>query len=133
MSEFSESYHLWSNSIDEGKSLLNKSGQSGFIFPAVNNWITLLPEGDIFVPNKNIIKYNQGILLHYAYAEDHEWSLGIYKQNTLVSFYHCDWNQYPNIIINDDKFDFAIFKEIMSTDAYSYLEKNNKSILYPES
>lgn len=133
MSEFSESYHLWTDTIDDGKDLLNRSRLNGFIFPEHNNWVTILPEGDIFILKKKLIEANQGILLHYIYAADHGWSFGIYKKSDLECFYECEWDRYPNITIKDKKLKLEVFRNIIDVKRFASLEKHIKLVFYPES
>ncbi|KGE16808.1 hypothetical protein [Paenibacillus wynnii] len=93
MSEFSESYHLLSNNQQEGVSLLQNAGIGGFVFPETNNWVTLLPEGDIFELNNELISHNPGVLLHYIYAEDHGWSLSVFEGTNQTFHYECTWEE----------------------------------------
>ncbi|QHW31680.1 hypothetical protein GZH47_13065 [Paenibacillus rhizovicinus] len=93
MSEFSESYHLVSGKQEEGAALLRKAGLSGYVFPARNNWVTLLPSGGIFEYNEDLIAKNGGILLHYVYAEDHGWSFTLYERTSQIAHYSCYWEE----------------------------------------
>ncbi|MDQ0060063.1 hypothetical protein [Paenibacillus harenae] len=92
MSEFSESYHLFSKDQKEGVDLLNRAGIGGFVYPEENNWVTLLPEGEIFHENNKLISNNTGTLLHYIFAEDHGWLLSIFENNTMTFHYECNWD-----------------------------------------
>jgi hypothetical protein len=69
MSEFSESYHLFSSNQEEGISLLRNAGIRGFVFPEENK------------------------LLHYIFAEDHGWSLSIFERTTKTFHYDCSWDE----------------------------------------
>jgi hypothetical protein len=93
MSEFSESYHLQTSNIQDGIDLLKRASLKGFVYPASNNWVTLLPEGSSFQPNNKLIQANQGLLLHYINAEDHGWAFNIYEGIIQTSHYECTWEE----------------------------------------
>jgi hypothetical protein len=91
MSEYSESYHLKSNKIESGIELLLRAGLQGFVLPAANGWVTVLPKGDEFIPNESLIANNIGTLLSYLYGEDHAWWFTIYMNSESVASYACSW------------------------------------------
>ncbi|RAP76143.1 hypothetical protein [Paenibacillus montanisoli] len=93
MSEFSESYHLVGKDRREGIALLTRAGLSGYVYPAINDWITLLPSGPIYTQNEELIANNHGMLLYYAYAEDHGWSFSLYEGDKLICRYDCSWDE----------------------------------------
>ncbi len=54
MSESSDSYHLRSETVEEGVELLHRAHLCGFVFPANNGWVSILPGGEAFEPNKKL-------------------------------------------------------------------------------
>ena len=93
MSEYSESYHLKAGSTEDGIDLLRRAGLRGFVLPASNGWVTVLPEGEPFVPDEALIAANTGTLLYYASAEDHGWWFALYVRNTPMASYSCTWEE----------------------------------------
>ncbi|EBK2060064.1 hypothetical protein AAL85_25075, partial [Salmonella enterica subsp. enterica serovar Typhi] len=73
MSEFSESYYLFSLDQNDGIKLLKKAWLRGFVYPSSYNWVTIVPSGRSFQPNKRLINKNKGVLVHLINAEDHGW------------------------------------------------------------
>ncbi|NBD24080.1 hypothetical protein [Paenibacillus glycinis] len=113
MSEFSESYHLIGRSEQEGIDLLKRAGQGGLVFPAANDWVTMLPDHPIYTPNADLIRHNAGVLLHYVFAEDHGWSFALYERDTLVSSYECDWNE-EDIVNRDGETNLPALLEVLN-------------------
>ncbi|WP_308639370.1 hypothetical protein [Paenibacillus silvisoli] len=93
MSEFSESYHLVGRDSQVGIDLLARSALTGYVYPAINEWITLLPSGPIYEPNEALIANNRSMLLYYAYAEDHGWSFSLYERDVRICHYECTWEE----------------------------------------
>lgn len=89
MAEFTECYYLRANDPAAAVELLKRAGLPGFVFPLKDGWITILIEGLLLAPNRNIIEANQGILLHYLMAEDHGWGYEIYRGPAAVSRFNC--------------------------------------------
>ncbi|MFD2612701.1 hypothetical protein [Paenibacillus gansuensis] len=93
MSEFSESYHLFSDRQEEGVELLTRAKLKGYVYPAQNHWVTILAEGSMFQENKQLVRNNLGTLVHYIFAEDHGWTLSIYERAEQVFHYDCVWEE----------------------------------------
>lgn len=102
MSEFSESYHLFSSEQKDGIKLLKKAWLRGYVFPASNHWVTIIPNGRNFQPNKRLIHNNKGTLVHLINAEDHGWSLSIYDGNKRTFHFECTWEE--DMEINQDEY-----------------------------
>ncbi|GMK37187.1 hypothetical protein PCCS19_02400 [Paenibacillus sp. CCS19] len=102
MSEFSESYYLFSLEQNDGIKLLKRAWLRGYVYPASNNWVTIIPNGKSFQPNKRLINSNKGILVHLINAEDHGWSLSIYDGNRRTFHFECTWED--EIEINQDEY-----------------------------
>jgi hypothetical protein len=98
VSEFSESYHLRTDRQESGVALLEKAGCRGFVFPAVNGWVTVLPESEPFVVCEPMIEANEGLLVYYWYAEDHGWGFSVYQGDNQV----CDYAQMWSAEDEDD-------------------------------
>ncbi|MEV5027734.1 hypothetical protein [Paenibacillus sp. LPE1-1-1.1] len=92
MSEFSQSYHLL-GSKEKAIELINHAGEQGFVFEDDNRWTTFVILGDEFKPSDSIVESNKDLLVHYVYAEDHGWSLSIFKQSALIFKFDCSWEQ----------------------------------------
>ena len=71
MSEFSESFHLRSDCQQNGEDLLRRAGLTGAVFSPVRGWVTVVPESEMYEAVDQMVASNQGLLLHYLYAEDH--------------------------------------------------------------
>lgn len=91
MSEFSESYHLKADDINVGVKWLQTAGVGGFVFPAVNGWVTILPDTEAFIPDEELIALSSGILFYYSKAEDFGWRFILYVNGQVVSSYSCAW------------------------------------------
>ena len=91
MSEFSESYHLKTSETEHGIELLSRAGLRGFVFPATNGWVTVLPEGEPFAPNEPLIKASTGTLFYFGNAEDHGWWFAVYVDANPIASYTCSW------------------------------------------
>ena len=91
MSEFSESYHFRGSSRRDVTDLLQRAGLSGFVFPALDGWVSFVAEGEPFRPNHDLLKANEGLLLRWMYAEDHGWAFDIFKGQKRVVGYECSW------------------------------------------
>jgi len=103
MSEFSESFHLRSDNQKDGEDLLKRAGLTGAVFCPVRGWVTIVPESELYEAVRPIVGVNQGLLLHYLYAEDHGWQFELYKEEKNICQYECGWD--PEFAINDEKVD----------------------------
>ena len=105
MSEFSESYHLRTERIEDAIELLREAKLKGYAFQPVNGWVTFLADEGNFEPDERIITEARQPLLHYVCAEDHGWSFALYDRARVISSYRCDWDN--DISIDDDKYSRA--------------------------
>lgn len=115
MSEFSESYHLYTNNPKEAITLINESGKKGYVFKESNGWVTFVIKGSEFNPDPAIVINNMGILLHYVYAEDHGWAAKIFKGNELVFDYSCEWDE--DFLVQKNIFNIEIIKELFKNQS----------------
>lgn len=92
MSEFSESYHLFSSRSEDACELLRRSGLKGYIFPPVSGWTSFVAEGGEFEPDQKIVSAASLPLLHFVSAEDHGWSFALFENGQITSAYRCDWD-----------------------------------------
>lgn len=86
MSEFSESLQLLGTGA-EGASLMRRAGVPGWVVPG-KRWTALLcatDGGEI----QRIINVNTGILLHYAYAEDHGCDVHLIRGPRRAGYLKC--------------------------------------------
>jgi len=102
VSEFSESYHLFSTEQNDGVKLLKRAWLRGYVYPVSNNWVTIIPKGKSFQPNKRLINNNKGTLVHLINAEDHGWSISIYDGNKRTFHFECSWEE--EVEINQDEY-----------------------------
>jgi len=126
MSQFSESYHLKTKDMQDGIMLLQKAGKRGFVFSESNGWVTLVAEGEAFMPNEGLINSNTGILLHFMNAEDHGWGFTLYDGNKQISQYSCFWEE--DLIIEDSDLNIKALGEIIEHKNEKI--KDIKDILY---
>ncbi|MHC4158697.1 MAG: hypothetical protein ACYSSO_06430, partial [Planctomycetota bacterium] len=87
MSEFSESFHLRSNSQQNGEDLLKRAGLKGAVFSPVRGWVTVVPESELYEAVDQMVGANQRVLLHYLYAEDHGWQFEVYEGSSAICKY----------------------------------------------
>jgi hypothetical protein len=93
MSEFSESYHLRGSSRRDAIDLLQRSGLVGFVFPALDGWVSFVAEGEPFKPNPALLDANEDVLLRWVFAEDHGWAFDIFKAKQKLVTYECSWEE----------------------------------------
>ena len=91
MSEFSESYHLRSERVEDAIELLRSAGHKGYVYQPTNGWVTFLADEGNFEPDERIVAAAKHPLLHYVSAEDHGWSFALFERGEIVSGYRCDW------------------------------------------
>jgi hypothetical protein len=158
MSEYSESYHLRSNNLSDGVDLLKRAGLMGYVFPPSNNWIAMvipteelsssednnnlskeemiakyanLRNSDAFLNHsKLLVTANDGLLLHYVWQEDHNWSFEFFNKSELVSGYLCDWNS-DEFIVDDSQLNVAFVQSLLvKRDNIPHADAQR--ILYPQ-
>ena len=103
MSEFSESYHLRSERLEDAIELLRRAKRKGYVYQPVNGWITFTVEAGQFEPDMRVVAAANQPLLHYVCAEDHGWNFTLFDQANAVSAYRCDWDN--EITIDDSKYE----------------------------
>lgn len=129
MSEFSESYHLKADTTEAGVNLLQRAGLRGFVFPASNGWVTVLPEGEPFNPNAALVSANDRILLYYINAEDHGWAFAVYVNATPVASYSCGWDQGIQV---QQPLDIAQFEKVVGPVLSRLGAEKLRTIFEPE-
>jgi len=110
MSEFSESYHLRSDSADDAIALLRRAKLKGYVYKPVKGWVTFVAEEGIFEPDERIVATASQPLLHYVSAEDHGWSFTLFDRSKIVSGYRCDWDD--DIAVDDSKYSRAALQQV---------------------
>jgi len=126
MSEFSESFHLRSNSQQDGEDLLKRAGLKGAVFSPVRGWVTVVPDSELYEAVDQMIAANKGLLLHYLHAEDHGWQFALYKGNKAVCQYECGWD--PELAINDSDMNQSVLVPLLVEES---CERALESILHP--
>ena len=111
MSEFSESYHLRSECAEDAIELLRRARRKGYVYQAVNGWVTFLAEDGIFEPDERIVAAATQPLLHYVSAEDHGWSFTLYDQRKVVCGYRCEWDD--DIRVDDSIYSRTVLQQIV--------------------
>ena len=90
MSEFSESYHLKSERLEDAVELLQRADLKGYVYPPANGWVTFLAEG-VYTSQQSVVAANQSLLLYYANAPDHGWNFAIFEADNCVGSYNRQW------------------------------------------
>jgi len=111
MSEFSESFHLRSDSQQDGADLLRRAGLTGAVFSPVRGWVTVVPESELYEAVDQMVASNKGLLLYYLYAEDHGWQFELYKSNSVICQYECGWES--ELVINDSNLNQAVLVSVL--------------------
>jgi hypothetical protein len=112
VSEFSESYHLYTTDQQYAVNLLKRASLKGFVFAEVNHWVTVLSEGTAFQVNEELINANEATLVHLIYAEDHGCSFSIYEGTNRVCHYECVWEEELEVV--HDQFDADVILKLMN-------------------
>ena len=126
MSEFSESFHLRSDSQQNGEDLLRRAGLTGAVFSPVRGWVTVVPESEMYEAVDQIVASNQGLLLHYLYAEDHGWQFEVYEGSSTICKYECGWD--AELAINDSEMNQSVLVPLLVEES---CERALESILHP--
>ncbi|MCR2803881.1 hypothetical protein [Paenibacillus soyae] len=116
MSEFTECYYLYSSNQNDGVKLLKKAWLRGYVYPAGQHWVTILPSGRPFRPNKRLIGQNKGVLLHLLHAEDHGWQLSVYEGRKRTFHYTCEWEE--ELSIDQEEYDRHKMVELINRNPY---------------
>jgi hypothetical protein len=116
MSEYSESYHLYSESHDEAIELLHRAKLRGYVFESNNHWVSLVCEGKRLRPNIKLVQNNRGLLLHYICQEDHNCSFAFYQNDRVVNNYRCDWNS-RSVKVDDSLLNRVLLQQFMQDKA----------------
>ena len=109
MSEFSESYHLRSELVEDAVELLRRAKRKGYVFQPANGWVTFVAEEGVFEPDEQIVTAASQPLLHYVSAEDHGWSFTLFDRAKIVSGYRCDWDN--EIQVDDSQYSSGVFQQ----------------------
>jgi hypothetical protein len=113
VSEFSQSYHLVSDSTDKGVELLTRAGLRGWVFEPGNGWVTLLIRPDEYgQPNRTLVGANTGTLLYYLNAEDHGWTFSVYQGTEVTCAYGCSWE--GSIEVEESTLDMKVLEGIIA-------------------
>lgn len=91
MSEFSESYHIRSDSAEDAIQLLRRAGRRGYVYQPADGWVSFVADGTEFQPDERIVAATKHPLLHFVSAEDHGWGFELFDAGRIVCAYGCEW------------------------------------------
>lgn len=136
MSEFSQSYHLVSDSADEGVALLRRAELRGWVFAPGNGWVTLIPEPDEFGEASAALldACTTGTLLYYLNAEDHGWTFTVYRESRAVCAYGCSWE--GGLEIEDASLRLDVLEDVVAANLPAQAAEARvalERLLYPAS
>jgi hypothetical protein len=106
VSEFSSSFHIWTDNSADAEQRLRRSKVSGIVFGPADHWLT-------FVPYANLPAYRRRVepadftadlsrivgcpVLHYRYAEDHGWTFALAQPRAAFQRFACWWGPVPTV------------------------------------
>ncbi len=85
MYPYTDAYHLRSDDVQDGIALLRRAGLQGFVFPAENGWVCVLPEGPWGRPAPDLLDANVGYLLRVVVTELCGWHVELFDGPTCIS------------------------------------------------
>ncbi len=101
MSEFSESYHIRTTAPKAVLGRLRQAGFAGLAFPPANGWLTFVPFptcralGRFAQAGQPLSAVAEEPVLEYQFAEDHGWSLVLYRPGHPLSRLAQAWDPEP--------------------------------------
>jgi hypothetical protein len=106
VSEFSSSFHIWTDDAADAQQRLRRAKISGIVFGPANRWLT-------FVPYANLQAYHARVdptdfaadlsrvvgcpVLHYRYGEDHGWTFALARPRAPLTRFACWWDPVPTV------------------------------------
>jgi hypothetical protein len=130
MSEFSESYHLRGTSRRDAIALLERAGLTGYVFPALDGWVTFVAHGKPFELNEHLVAANDGVLVHWVFADDHGWAFDVVKATKPIMKYWCSWEDEIEV---EGKISHAELQKALGMELPGLAGEAGVTILYPES
>lgn len=130
MSEFSESYHLRGSSRRDAVALLGRAGLAGYVFPALDGWVSLVAEGEPFKPNRRLIAANHGVLLRWVYGDDHGWEFNVFEAKKAIIKYQCTWDEEIEI---SGKVNLAELEQVFDSELPALAGEEGVRLFYPSS
>jgi hypothetical protein len=95
VSEFSDSFHLRTNDPADVIAMLRAAKVAGSVFPAQNGWVSFVFERGLRVGSnelaERVFAANKGLLVDYAYAEDHGCWVSVYRGPERVARLVCSF------------------------------------------
>jgi hypothetical protein len=132
MSEFSASYHAFSENLESVVQLLKKTSNSGYVFPVTHPWTTFVVDSENFTDlHQEIIEAWSGILIHYIYTGDHGWQVHIFE-NSKLKFQFTNFFDDETVLPNVEQIEFLKqlllqcgntfedMEEIFELDSYNF-------------
>ena len=129
MSEFSESYHLRSDRVEDAVELLRRLKLKGYVYQPAKGWVTFVAEGGVFQPDERIVAAASHQLLHYVFAEDYEWGFTLFDRAKVASSYRCNWDD--EIEVDDSKYSREALQQFVLS-AQQSLFADFEQRLHPE-
>jgi hypothetical protein len=124
MSEFSISFHIRLDSIQDVEARLLNAGLNGLIFGPANGWMTFVPYGganpfeyaniDWFA--ENLGKLIGCTVLGYCFGEDHGWMFSMARADQPLVKFACWWDPTAPTTIERDQFDASALEPYVSSD-----------------
>jgi hypothetical protein len=130
MSEFSESYHLRGTTRRDAIVLLERAGLAGYVFPALDGWVTFVAEGEPFELSQRLVAANEGVLLHWVFADDHGWSFDVIKTKKPILRYRCSWEEDIDV---EGKVSHAELQKALGMELPGLAGEVGVNMLYPQS
>ena len=101
MSEFSDSYYLWTTNVDEARRFAVSTRRFSAMIPG-SVWTQFLFESVGCGVDPDIVAHNRGILLRYRFAEDHGCSVWVFDAAREVGRIEWQWESGPCDIAFDE-------------------------------
>lgn len=98
MSEFSESYHIYTSDFQNVHKSLSTIGMNGYLFkPGTSDkWLSFVPFESFACQPLIVAKALQAPILAYFYAADHGWTVQL-THNGQMHRYECSWEHSVEI------------------------------------
>lgn len=100
MSEFSESYHIWTEDAPATVRRIREARLAGLYFPPKGGWLTFVPYGtvpDLTAANKTmpLICATARPVLWYLFAGDHGWGFQLHHPEQAAMGFEAWWDDEP--------------------------------------
>jgi hypothetical protein len=107
MSEFSESYYLWTTNLEEARRFAVSTQRFAAMIPG-RPWTQFLFESAGCGVDADVLAHNGGILLRYRFAEDHGCSVWVFDGASEVGRIEWQWESGPQDVAFDENGDLRL-------------------------